>query len=174
GMPVRTQLGLVGRVLEVADTTSRVLLITDPESIVPVQRARDGVPAFAQGRGDGSLLIRLISLGINPLRPGDVLVTSGSGGLYAPGTAVAVVMQLTRDGAIARVLADPASIDYAAIYPVYAQAAQMTAALAPAPPPPVAAPKSKPKNKAKARPGDKTGSAAPPAPAIQPRPGGTR
>lgn len=159
GMPVRTPHGLVGRVLEVANSTARVLLVTDPESIVPVQRARDAVPAFAQGRGDGSLQIRLISLGINPLKPGDVLVTSGSGGLYAPGTAVAVVMQLTRDGAIGRVLADPAAIDYAAIYPVYAQAVQMGAALAPAPPPPVPAPK--PKSKAKAKGPSATASTGP-------------
>lgn len=161
GMPVRTPLGLVGRVLEVSGSTSRVLLVTDPESIVPVQRARDGVPAFAQGRGDGSLLIRLISLGVNPLKPGDVLVTSGSGGLYAPGTAVAVVMQLTADGAIARVLADPATVDYAAIYPVFAQAAQMEAALSPDPAPPVPTPKPKPKAKPKS--GNK-GSAPVPAP----------
>lgn len=151
GMPVRTQLGLVGRVLEVGRSTARVLLITDPESIVPVQRARDGIPAFAQGRGDGSLQIRLISLGLNPLKPGDVMVTSGSGGLYAPGTAVAVVMQLTRDGAVARVLADPASIDYTAIYPVYARAVQMEAALAPDPATPPTAAKSKAKAKAKAQ-----------------------
>ena len=111
-----------------------MLLITDPESMVPVQRARDATPAFAQGHGDGTLQLRLITLGINPLRPGDVFVTSGSGGLYAPGTAVAVVVELTRDGAIARVLADPASIDYVAVDPVFAQAVAMPEALAPSPP----------------------------------------
>lgn len=160
GMPIRTPLGLVGRVLEVAGSTARVLLVTDPESIVPVQRASDGVPAFAQGRGDGSLQIRLISLGLNPLRPGDVFLTSGSGGLYAPGTAVAVVMQLTRDGAIARVLADPAATDYVAVYPVYAEAVDMPLALAPEPPKalPLAKPRSpaggasKSKTKIKAKP----------------------
>ena len=134
GMPERAPLGLLGRVLEVGPTTSRVLLITDPESMVPVQRARDATPAFAQGHGDGTLQLRLITLGINPLRPGDVFVTSGSGGLYAPGTAVAVVVELTRDGAIARVLADPASIDYVAVDPVFAQAVAMPEALAPSPP----------------------------------------
>ncbi len=111
GMPVRSPLGLVGRVLEVASNSARILLITDSESMVPVRRA-DGVDAFAQGNGDGRLHLRLINLGPNPLRPGDVMVTSGSGGLYRPGIAVAVVTELTRDGAFARVLSDPSSSEF--------------------------------------------------------------
>ena len=133
GMPVRTPLGLVGRVLAVSRNTAQVLLVTDPESVVPVQRARDGTAALAQGHGDGTLQIRLINLGVNPLKPGDVFVTSGAGGLYAPGTAVAVAMQITTDGAIARVLSDPAATDYVATYPVFALVAAMPEALAPPP-----------------------------------------
>lgn len=112
GMPVRSPLGLVGRVLEVGKVTSRILLVTDSESVVPVRRAGDGIPAFAHGSGDGTLQIKLISLGINPLKVGDVFVTSGSGGLYRPNTAVAAVVRLTRDGAIARILSDPATSEY--------------------------------------------------------------
>ncbi len=120
GMPVRSPLGLVGRVMEVSATTSLVLLITDSESTVPVQRARDGVAAFAQGHGDGTMQLRLINLGINPLKPGDVFVTSGAGGLYRPGVAVAVVSQLTSDGAMARVLSDPTASEFVAVDPVFA------------------------------------------------------
>ncbi len=120
GMPVRSPLGLVGRVMEVSATTALVLLITDSESTVPVQRARDGIAAFAQGHGDGTMQLRLINLGINPLKPGDVFVTSGAGGLYRPGVAVAVVSQLTSDGAIARVLSDPSASEFVAVDPVFA------------------------------------------------------
>ncbi len=42
GMPVRSALGLVGRVLEVSAKTARVMLITDGESMVPVRRATMG------------------------------------------------------------------------------------------------------------------------------------
>ena len=80
--------------LEAGRATSRVLLITDGESVVPVRRASDGIAAFAQGNADGTLQIRLISLGINPLKRGDALVTSGSGGLYRPGTPIAVSRRL--------------------------------------------------------------------------------
>jgi rod shape-determining protein MreC len=123
GMPVRSQLGVVGRVLEVFRDTSRVLLITDSESVVPVRRAKDDVAGFAQGKADGTLQIRLINLGINPLRKGDTLVTSGSGGLYRPGVPIAVVMHVTSDGAIARVLSDPGATDYVVVDPVWAQEA---------------------------------------------------
>jgi rod shape-determining protein MreC len=123
-MPVRSMEGLVGRVLEVGRSTSRVMLITDTESLVPVRRAKDSVPAFAQGRGDGTLQIRLINLGINPLQKGDVMVTSGSGGLYRPGTAVAAVVELTRDGGIARVLSDPAATEYVVVEQIWAPAAR--------------------------------------------------
>lgn len=132
GMPVRSPLGLVGRVLEVGGSTARVLLITDTESIVPVRRASDGVPAFATGRADGTLQLRLINLGINPLKRGDVVVTSGSGGLYRPGTAVAVVDRLLSDGAIARVLSDPSASEYVTVEQVW------NPALPPAPAAPAA------------------------------------
>lgn len=119
GMPVRSPTGLVGRVLEVGADSARVLLITDTESVVPVRRAADGIPAFATGRGDGTVQIRLISLGINPLKPGDAFVTSGSGGLYRPDVAIAVVTRLTGDGAIARPLSDPGTTEFVAVEPVW-------------------------------------------------------
>jgi len=131
GMPVRTALGLIGRVLEVGAHTARVLLVTDSESVVPVRRASDGVPAFASGRPDGSLQLRLISLGINPLKPGDAFVTSGSGGLYWPGTPIAVVSTLTHDGAIARMLSDPAASEVVMVQPEWNPVADPTL-----PPPP--------------------------------------
>lgn len=123
GMPVRSQLGVVGRVLEVSPRSAQVLLVTDTESIVPVRRARDEVAGFASGKGDGTLQIRLINLGINPLRKGDTLVTSGAGGLYRPGVPIAMVMQVTSDGAIARVLSDPGATDYVLVDPIWAQQA---------------------------------------------------
>lgn len=122
GMPVRSPLGLVGRVLEVGRNSARVLLITDSESMVPVRRASDGIEAFATGQGNGTLQLRLINSGVNPLRKGDAFVTSGQGGLFRPGTAVAVVENLTRDGAVARPLSDPGATDFVAVYPLWDEA----------------------------------------------------
>lgn len=119
GMAVRAPLGLVGRVLEVGATTARVLLITDSESTIPVRRAQDGTQAYATGQGDGTLKIKLAATGINPLRKGDAIVTSGSGGLFRPNEAVAVIVALLPDGAIARPLSDPGMTEFVVVQPIY-------------------------------------------------------
>ena len=122
GMAVRSPLGLVGRVIEVGAISARVLLITDAESTVPVRRASDGIQGYATGRGDGTIQIRLSTTGVNPLKRGDAIVTSGSGGIYRPGEAVAVVVALTPDGAIARPLSDPGQTDFVTVQPVFQEA----------------------------------------------------
>jgi rod shape-determining protein MreC len=119
GMPVRSPRGVVGRVLEVGTDSSRVLLLSDTESVIPVRRSKDEVVAFAEGRGDGKVRIRLINLGINPLRKGDVFVTSGAGGYYRPGIAVAILQQVTSDGGVAAVIADPAATDFVSVEPIW-------------------------------------------------------
>ena len=119
GMPVRSPRGVVGRILEAGSTSSRVLLLTDSESVLPVRRAGDETVAFAEGRGDSLLRIKLINLGINPLQPGDLFVTSGAGGYYPPGIAVAIVTELTDDGGLARIVSDPAATDYVAVEQIF-------------------------------------------------------
>ncbi len=141
GMPVVSPLGLVGRVLETGHKSARVLLVTDSESVVPVKRASDGLPGFATGRPDGLLQLRLISLGINPLKPGDAFVTSGSGGLYWPGTPIAVVSSLTHDGAVARVLGTPLASAFVTVQSIWNPIADTTL-----PPPPSTDLRSKPRS----------------------------
>lgn len=119
GMPVISEKGVIGRVLEVAGRSARVMLLTDSESVLPVRRASDDVVAFAEGRGDGLLRIKLINLGLNPLKVGDLMVTSGAGGYYRPGLAVGIVTELTADGALARLVAEPSAANFVIIEPVY-------------------------------------------------------
>ncbi|WP_379921433.1 rod shape-determining protein MreC [Erythrobacter sp. R86502] len=119
GMAVISERGVVGRVLEAGRTSARVMLLTDSESVLPVRRAKDNVIAFAEGRGDGLLRIRLVNLGVNPLKVGDLLVTSGAGGYYRPGVAVAVISKLTPDGGIARLVAEPSATNFVAVEPVH-------------------------------------------------------
>ena len=119
GMPIHSERGVIGRVLETSRNSSRVLLLTDTESVLPVRRASDETVAFAEGRGDGLLRIKLINLGLNPLEIGDVFVTSGAGGYYRPGVAVAVLSELTPDGGIARLIAEPSATNYVVVEPIY-------------------------------------------------------
>ena len=124
GFPVRAASGLIGRVIEVGPDTARVLLVTDPENVVPVRRSTDGLAAFVQGASNGRIDIRLINMGVNPVKKGDVFVTSGSGGLYPPGIPVAVATDPHRDGATGHLAADPANNEFVIVEPSYqAQAA---------------------------------------------------
>ncbi|MEP2750809.1 MAG: rod shape-determining protein MreC [Parasphingorhabdus sp.] len=119
GQPVRAPEGLVGRVLEAGPTTARILLVSDSQNVMPVKRASDELPAFATGRGDGTVDVRPINLGTNPFKGGDLLITSGSGGLYAPGIPVAVVIRKTDTGAIARILANSAKVSHVIVQPMF-------------------------------------------------------
>ena len=136
--PVRGAGGLIGRVVESSPGTARVLLLSDPDNVVPVRRAADGLPGFVQGLANGRIEIRLLTMGNNPLHPGDVFVTSGSGGIYPPGVPVAVVATPRRDGAEGRLAADPGSTDYVLVLPVYKAdaVAAMAASVKAAGPPP--------------------------------------
>ena len=133
GQPVRSAEGLIGHVVEAGMTASRVLLITDNASVVPVRMARGGMPALAAGRGDGSVEIRPLGAGGNPFDRGDIVLTSGTGGLYPPDVPVAVVVRKEGDVAVAWPLANPAQLDYAMVEPAFAGL----------PPPPAAPPPGK-------------------------------
>ncbi|MGE5563298.1 MAG: rod shape-determining protein MreC [Bacillota bacterium] len=125
GMPVRSADGLVGRILDVGQLASRVLLISDRTSIVPARLLRSGIPVIAQGRGDGTVEVRPLEVGRNPFKPGDLIITSGTGGLYPPLVPVARIVRLKDDGAIAIPLADPASTSFAIVEPPYEPAAMV-------------------------------------------------
>jgi rod shape-determining protein MreC len=115
GQPVRSVEGLIGRIVDAGALASRVLLITDNASVVPVRLARGGAPALAAGRGDGSIEIRPLGAGGNPFNRGDIVLTSGTGGLYPPDVPVAVILHKDGDVAVAWPLADPSQLDYAVV-----------------------------------------------------------
>lgn len=111
GMPVRAPEGLVGRVLIVGPSSADLLLLTDSQNIVPVRRAKDNIGAICSGRDDGTLEIKPLSAGANPFHPGDILVTTGTGGIYRPNIPVAIVVALREGYAIGVPLASPARVE---------------------------------------------------------------
>jgi len=126
GMPVRSPDGLVGRIIDVGQLASRVLLVSDRTSIVPARLLRNGIPVIAQGRGDGTVEVRPLEVGRNPFRPGDLIISSGTGGLYPPLVPVARIVRLKGDEAIGIPLADPSSISFAIVEPPYEPEAMNT------------------------------------------------
>lgn len=122
--PVRGPAGLIGRVIETGPTTARVLLVTDSENLVPVMRASDGLPAFSAGLGNGLVLIKPLNLGESPFKVGDIIVTSGNGGLYSANIPFARIIRKTSDGALGLPFADPGNTPYAVVMKPYLGAAR--------------------------------------------------
>ena len=122
-MPVRSPDGLIGRIVDVGQLASRVLLVSDRTSIVPALLLRSNIPVIAQGRGDGTIEVRPLEVGRNPFRPGDLIITSGTGGLYPPLVPVARIIKLKDDGAIAIPLADPSKTSFVIVEPPFEPAA---------------------------------------------------
>lgn len=119
GMPVRAAQGLIGRVVDSGLFSSRVLLVSDRSNIVPARHLRSGQAVIAQGRGDGTIDLKPLEVGRNPFRPGDIVITSGTGGLYPPMVPIARVLRLDGDNAIAMPLADPAESTFAIVQQPY-------------------------------------------------------
>lgn len=92
GWAVMDGLGLVGRVAGVGLRTSRVVLLTDPSSRVPVTIQPAGQQALLTGDNTPTPVLDFIE---NPemVKPGDRVVTSGDGGVFPPGLLVGQVVQ---------------------------------------------------------------------------------
>lgn len=88
--------GVVGQIDEVFLHSARVILLTDPDHAVPVRVQRTDLRTIAYGSGLTALM-RLNDLPMNvDLEAGDVLVTSGLGGVFPPGLPVAQVESVRR------------------------------------------------------------------------------
>lgn len=83
GMPVVSAEGLVGRVDAVTATAARVMLITDPASNVNVVIQPSGASAVLEGSVTSDLGLDLIAQD-EDVSPGDLILTSGLGGVYPP------------------------------------------------------------------------------------------
>lgn len=89
--------GLLGRVVSTGEKASRVLLLSDLNSRMPVSVEPAHYKAILAG--DNTEWPRLEYLGVETsISPGDRVVTSGDGGLIPPGLPVGVVIK-TDDGA---------------------------------------------------------------------------
>lgn len=137
GMPVRSADGLIGRILDVGMFDSRVLLVSDRASTVPARLLGSGQPVLCQGRGDGTVEVRPLEVGRNPFHPGDIVVSSGVGGLYPPLVPLARVVKLLDDSAIAVPAARIGSTTVALVeQPYEPDAEKMPAAVSDQAPPP--------------------------------------
>lgn len=103
--------GVVGQTVSVGPFTAEAVLITDADHAVPVSVNRNGVRTIAVGTGDSGRL-RLPYLTNNAdVEVGDLLVSSGLGGVFPAGYPVGRITEVNRrpDQSFAEVMAEPAS-----------------------------------------------------------------
>ncbi len=97
GQPLLGADGLMGQIVQLGESTSRALLVTDAIHAVPVQVLRNGVRGIAEGTGDiDRLIVRHVAT-TTDIVVGDTLVTSGLGGRFPPGYPVAEVTAITAE-----------------------------------------------------------------------------
>jgi len=99
-MPVVTDLGLVGHVMEAGANTSKVQLILDPRSSVGtvIQRPESRVAGIVEGDINNPNQPRMINIPKNAdVQPEDMVVTSGFGGVYPKGIVVGKITEVHND-----------------------------------------------------------------------------
>lgn len=97
GQTVIDDKGVIGQTTHVGLLSSEVILITDTEHAIPVQVERTGLRTIAVGAGDRVSLALPYLPGNADLKPGDILITSGLGGVFPAGYPVAKVAEVHRD-----------------------------------------------------------------------------
>lgn len=86
--------GVVGRLERVGSYVSRVLLLNDVTSRIPVMTATSQQKAILAG--DGSFFPTLVYVAdVHKIQPGEHIVTSGLGGIFPPGLPVGIVDEIS-------------------------------------------------------------------------------
>lgn len=93
GMPVVAERGLIGQVVTVSGGSARVRLITDQRSGVAAMVQRTRAEGVVRGSVEGALTLEFVPAVTGP-KVGDVVLTSGMGGIYPKGLPVGEIVEV--------------------------------------------------------------------------------
>lgn len=96
GMPVVSTAGLLGQTVEVAAHSAKVRLITDQRSGVAALVQRSRADGIVHGSIDGDLTMDFVAQRA-AAKAGDVVITSGMGGVYPKGLIIGEITSVERD-----------------------------------------------------------------------------
>lgn len=113
-------LGLAGRVSGVGQNSARVILLTDVNSRVPVELQPSGQVAVMNGDNTRAPVLDFIDAP-DQVRPGDRVVSSGSGGVFPPGLLVGQVAMGTDGRMRVRLSADYERLEFLRILRAHPQ-----------------------------------------------------
>nr|WP_272881668.1 rod shape-determining protein MreC [Fundidesulfovibrio soli] len=119
--PVVAPEGVVGRVLRASMNAATVIMVTDPNSKIPVVSQKTRTQGILVGRGSGQpMVLQYVSLSAQ-IEPGETLVTTGLEGIFPQGLPLAAVTNVNREGASlflnvsAQALFDPKRLEEVAL-----------------------------------------------------------
>jgi len=95
GMPVLATNGVVGRVVKVAASSSRVLLLTDHASSISAMIQRSRARGVLKGKGGGSCQLEF-TVREDDVKVGDIVTTSGVGGVFQKGRVLGEVTMVKK------------------------------------------------------------------------------
>lgn len=106
--------GVIGRIVEVEEDKSRLILLNDPSSKVPVITSKARARAILSGNNRG--LMEMLYLPKNhKIELGDWVFTSGDGDSLPPGLLVGVVKKVTHDSVLVAMVEDANNSDIVTI-----------------------------------------------------------
>lgn len=107
--------GLVGKVVMVSKNNSKVLLINDSNSSIPVKSFSNDLMSIVKGSVDGKYLVSSFTKDNFLPRVGDLLVTSGNAGIFPKDILVGKIISVKKDRFLALPYVDFQNIDYVQI-----------------------------------------------------------
>jgi rod shape-determining protein MreC len=97
GLPVLSEQGVVGRIIETAWHASQVLLLIDENSNIDALIQRSRAQGILQGAGAAGCNLKYISR-VEEVQVGDVVLSSGLAGVFPKGLLIGVVTGASRKG----------------------------------------------------------------------------
>lgn len=95
GMAVCNSGGAIGQIVEVSASSSTVRLLTDENSGISAMVQRSRAQGILQGQPDGTLLLNYVAAD-SDLSVGDIVITSGLGGVFPKGLPLGTVTSVNR------------------------------------------------------------------------------
>ena len=110
GMPVMDAYGVIGQISSVSGNTSQVRLMTDENSRISAMIQKNRVQGVLRGSANGTVKLTLVPIDTD-VAIGDLIVTSGLGGIYPKGMPLGKVSSVEKpEGALyATIVVEPIS-----------------------------------------------------------------
>lgn len=120
GMPVVADRGLVGLVTATTPSAARAMLLVDRRAAVDAVVERSRALGVVRGTGSASLEFEFLMRGAD-VKPGDVVLTSGVGGVYPKGLRIGVVEQVSaQKGALVHTARVAPAVDFGQLETAFA------------------------------------------------------